>query len=117
MQIGAAAARTELSINTIRHWDEAGLVSPSARSVGGFRLYTEADIERLLLIRRMKPLGFSLEEMGQLLASLDSLEAGPDPAASAVVAECHTRARQSCETLRVQLSYAEELTELLAIRQ
>jgi DNA-binding transcriptional MerR regulator len=56
MQIGQAAARTELSITTIRHYDAAGLVTPSARSAGGFRLYTEADVERLLVIRRMKPL-------------------------------------------------------------
>ena len=59
MQIGQVAATTELSIATVRHYDEVGLVTPSARSAGGFRLYTEADVERLLVIRRMKPLGFT----------------------------------------------------------
>jgi DNA-binding transcriptional MerR regulator len=44
MQIGEAAERVGLSLRTIRHWDEVGLVVPSARSNGGFRLYTEADI-------------------------------------------------------------------------
>lgn len=67
MQIGQVAARTELSIRTIRHYDEVGLVTPSARSSGGFRLYTEADVERLLVIRRMKPLDFTLIEMKDLL--------------------------------------------------
>ena len=67
MQIGQVAARTELSITTVRHYDEVGLVTPSARSTGGFRLYTEADVERLLVIRRMKPLGFTLAEMRDLL--------------------------------------------------
>ncbi|MEV6934127.1 MerR family DNA-binding transcriptional regulator, partial [Streptomyces sp. NPDC051132] len=38
MQIGEVAARTELSLRTIRHYEETGLVIPSARSQGGFRL-------------------------------------------------------------------------------
>ena len=70
LQIGAVAERTELSIRTLRHYDEVGLVTPSARSGGGFRLYTEHDIARLHTIRRMKPLGFTLEEMRRLLDSL-----------------------------------------------
>ncbi len=77
IQIGQVAARTELSIATVRHYDEVGLVTPSARSIGGFRLYTEGDVERLLVIRRMKPLGFTLSEMKDLLSSLDVLD---DPA-------------------------------------
>lgn len=55
MQIGEVAARTELSLRTIRHYEETGLVIPSARSQGGFRLYTETDVARLMVIRRMKP--------------------------------------------------------------
>ncbi len=74
MQIGEVAERTELSIKTIRHYDEVCLVTPSERSAGGFRLYTEADVQRLLVIRRMKPLGFTLDEMRQLLGSLDILD-------------------------------------------
>jgi DNA-binding transcriptional MerR regulator len=74
VQIGEVAERTGLSINTIRHYDQTELVTPSARSAGGFRLYTERDVERLLLIRRMKPLGFSLEQVGELLAATDRLE-------------------------------------------
>ncbi|NLE82111.1 MAG: MerR family transcriptional regulator [Rhodococcus sp.] len=118
MQIGAVAERTELSIKTIRHYDEVGLVTPSERSVGGFRLYTEADVQRLLVIRRMKPLGFTLDEMRQLLESLETL-AGDKPAeekaaAQAFVTECHARAEESCHKLRKQVTYAEELTALLA---
>ncbi|MBD5786014.1 MerR family transcriptional regulator [Cellulosimicrobium terreum] len=71
--IGAVAERTGLSLRTLRHYDEVGLVPPSARSEGGFRLYTDADVERLLLVRRMKPLGFSLEEMADLLDVTDRL--------------------------------------------
>jgi DNA-binding transcriptional MerR regulator len=75
MQIGEVAEKTGLSLRTIRYYEEVGLVTPSARSAGGFRLYSEADLSRLLLVRRMKPLDFSLEEMKDLLAARDALEA------------------------------------------
>lgn len=74
MRIGEVAARTELSLRTIRHYEETGLVTPSARSQGGFRLYTDSDVARLMVIRRMKPLGFSLDEMRALLAATDRLD-------------------------------------------
>ncbi|MBC3190045.1 MerR family transcriptional regulator [Pseudonocardia sp. C8] len=73
MQIGQVATRIGLSLRTIRHYDEVGLVTPSARSAGGFRLYTEADVERLALIKRLKPLDFSLEQIKELLATVDGL--------------------------------------------
>ncbi|WP_295652538.1 MerR family transcriptional regulator, partial [uncultured Dietzia sp.] len=76
MKIGEVAERTALSIRSLRHYDELGLVSPSAHSPGGFRLYTEADVERLLLIRRMKPLGFSLDRMKDFCRALDARSEG-----------------------------------------
>jgi MerR family copper efflux transcriptional regulator len=75
MQIGEVAERTALSLRTIRYYEEVGLVPPSARSQGGFRLYTDGDVERMLLVKRMKPLEFSLEEMRDLLEVLDALAA------------------------------------------
>ena len=78
MQIGELAERTGLSLRTIRHYDEVGLLRPSGRSEGGFRLYTAVDLERLLLIRRMKPLGFSIDEMTELLHVVDTLAARAD---------------------------------------
>jgi DNA-binding transcriptional MerR regulator len=78
MQIGEVAARVGLSLRTIRHWDEMGLVVPSERSAGGFRLYTEADIDRLALVKTLKPLDFSLEQMRDLLDTMDGLEADTD---------------------------------------
>jgi DNA-binding transcriptional MerR regulator len=82
MQIGEVAARVGLSLRTIRHWDEMGLVVPSERSAGGFRLYTEADIERLALVKTLKPLDFSLEQMRDLLDTIDGLESDPGPDAA-----------------------------------
>ena len=78
MQIGEVANRTGLSLRTIRYYEEMGLVVPSARTTGGFRLYTESDVARLMLIKRMKPLEFSLEEMSELLGTLDALERPDD---------------------------------------
>ena len=75
MQIGEAAERVGLSLRTIRHWDEVGLVVPSARSNGGFRLYTEADIECLALVKTLKPLDFTLEQTRELLATTDAFAA------------------------------------------
>ena len=120
-QIGRVAEDLGLSIRTLRHWDEVGLVTPSVRSAGGYRLYTADDVDRLRTIRRMKPLGFTLEEMSTLLASLDALE---DPATSpdarreaeSFVADCHARAEESCATLARQLGWAEEFRDLLAGR-
>ena len=118
-QIGAVAEMTGLSIQTLRHWDEVGLVPPSERSEGRFRLYSDVDVQRLLVIRRMKPLEFTLEEMGRLLDSIDLLA---DPgsaesqrtAAAEYILECHRRARVAIQRLRKRLAYAEELTEMLA---
>jgi len=121
MQIGQVAARTELSIATVRHYDEVGLVTPSARSAGGFRLYTEADIERLLVIRRMKPLDFTLAEMKKLLDSLAILAADTSSdrqrkTAAAHLEQCRSKATDSAARLRRHLAYAEELSDLLSVR-
>jgi MerR family copper efflux transcriptional regulator len=78
MHIGELAERSNMSLRTIRHYDDVGLLKPSGRSDGGFRLYTHEDLVRLLLIRRMKPLGFTLGEMAELLQIITSLQKG-DP--------------------------------------
>ncbi len=121
LHIGVVAERTGLSIRTLRHYDDVGLVTPSARSEGGFRLYSERDIDRLLIIGRMKPLEFTLEEMTQLLAAFDVLDdedaAGAErDAAAAFVQRYQRRAEQACERLRRHLGYALEFSSLMAQR-
>lgn len=74
MQIGEVAEQTGLSLRTIRYYEEVGLVTPSARTTGGFRLYSETDVARLRLVRRMKPLELSLDEMKDVLSVLDGLD-------------------------------------------
>jgi MerR family copper efflux transcriptional regulator len=73
MQIGEVAARTGLSLRSLRHWEDVGLLRPSGRTEGGFRLYTEVDVEKILVIRRMKPLGFTLEQMSAAMRDVEVL--------------------------------------------
>ena len=72
-QIGEVAGILGLSLRTIRYYEEAHLVPPSERSSGGARLYTEDDIRRLTLVRHMKPLNLTIEEMRNLLTTRDQL--------------------------------------------
>lgn len=73
MHIGELAEATGLSLRTIRHYDDIGLLPATTRTDGGFRVYRNSDLERLLVIRSMKPLGFTLEEMAELLDVMDML--------------------------------------------
>ncbi|MGW4199069.1 MerR family transcriptional regulator [Streptomyces sp. NPDC005004] len=122
MQIGEVAARTELSLRTIRHYEETGLVTPSARSQGGFRLYTEMDVARLMVIRRMKPLGFTLDQMRDLLEATDRLDDGPGLDATEReallerVRAYEQAAAEQVDKLRTQLSRAEDFAATLRAR-
>ncbi|WP_244906995.1 MerR family transcriptional regulator [Rathayibacter caricis] len=120
LRIGELADRSSMSLRTLRHYDEVGLLKPSGRTVGGFRLYTERDVDRLLLIRRMKPLGFSLDAMAELLSVVDSPEsAGTAEEAAAIrtrldafVADAAARRAK----LEEQLAMADEFLALLRAR-
>ena len=116
MHIGELAERTALSQRTIRHYDEIGLLTPSGRSEGGFRLYTEGDLGRLLLIRRMKPLGYSLDQMGDLLRALDGADGVGAAAESArrALNDFRTDAKERRAKLAKQLDAADEFIGLLA---
>jgi DNA-binding transcriptional MerR regulator len=119
-QIGEVAERTGLSLRTIRYYEEIGIVTPSTRSVGGFRLYSETDIARLQLVRRMKPLDLSLDEMRELLTTLDALEAGassPDAAEREALIDrldmFRLAAEERCANLTAQLESAQEFAASL----
>lgn len=117
MQIGEVAERTGLSLRTIRYYEEVGLVAPSARTQGGFRLYTEPDVDRLKLIGRMKPLGFQLDEMRELMALLDPPPDGVDAEERAArLDEFVQVAERRCVELRTRLRHAEEFADVLRAR-
>ena len=117
LQIGQVAERTGLSLRTIRFYEENGLMVPTARSEGGFRLYSDDDVARLEVIKRMKPLGFTLEEMQQLLTLLADLAAAGTENRDALTDRLrmfHEAATARVTALREQLAVAEGFAATLA---
>ena len=108
MHIGDLAEATGLSQRTIRHYDEVGLLPATTRSEGGFRIYTESDLQRMLVIRSMKPLGFTLEEMGELLDTVDTLAVEPEnPAARDLLGQYLQWANEKRDKLALNLERAD----------
>lgn len=71
LTIGALAAQSRLSRETIRYYERVGLIRPSARSEGGYRLYAPGAVDRLRFIRTLRELGFTLNEIDRLLGIVD----------------------------------------------
>ncbi len=67
LTVGQVAERFGVTVRTLHHYDAIGLLSPSARSHAGYRLYTEEDVTRLQHVVVYRRLDFSLEEIAQLL--------------------------------------------------
>jgi DNA-binding transcriptional MerR regulator len=66
--IGELAEKLEMSQRTIRYYEEIGLLNSIKRVEGGRRVYTDVDLRRLKLIKRLKIMGMSLSEMQELEA-------------------------------------------------
>lgn len=124
LKIGEVVERTGLSIPTLRHYDNVGLITPSRRTPGGFRLYSEADVRRILLVRRMKPLGFTLDQMREFLEAAEILQRSGDrhetgviqqerDGAEATLSAIREETRARYEKLRKQTSYAKEFLEMV----
>ncbi len=71
LTIGKVAEQTGCHIETIRYYEKEDLLPPPGRSAGGHRLYTTDLIERLVFIRRSRELGFSMQEIRELLSVVD----------------------------------------------
>jgi DNA-binding transcriptional MerR regulator len=67
LKVGELARRTGLTIRSLHHYDEIGLLRPSLHTEAGHRLYTAADVARLQQIVSLRQLGFLLEEVGHCL--------------------------------------------------
>jgi Cu(I)-responsive transcriptional regulator len=85
--IGEAAAATGVSAKMIRHYEAIGLIPAVGRTFAGYRLYGDADLNRLRFIRRARNLGFPMKQIESLLA----LWADPQRASSEVkrLAQAH----------------------------
>jgi DNA-binding transcriptional MerR regulator len=70
-RVGELAQKTGVSVRTLHHYDQIGLLSPSRRTASGHRLYSEAAISTLLRVRSLVQLGFTLEEIKARLRDKD----------------------------------------------
>ncbi len=66
--VGALARLSGVTVRTLHHYDSIGLLSPSARSAAGYRLYSQADLLRLRQVLFYRELGFGLDEIAEILA-------------------------------------------------
>jgi DNA-binding transcriptional MerR regulator len=114
LQIGEIADLVGLSLRTVRYYEEMGLIVPEKRTEGGFRLYGNEEIERLKLIMQMKPLGFSVQEMGEMIDARVTLREHPDDAdARQRFLELAEHAQRLRDKLRKRLANAEGFVEQL----
>ncbi len=66
-QIGEVTKRLNMSADTLRYYENIHLLPPVSRNTSGLRIYCDKDLSRLKFIKRAQRMGFSLEEIGQLL--------------------------------------------------
>lgn len=67
LTIGEVSGKSGFSVKSLRFYERRGLLAPSGRSPGGYRLYTEADLHRLEFIREAKALGLALDQIRELM--------------------------------------------------
>lgn len=103
LKVGELARKTGLTVRTLHHYDEIGLLKPSARSSSGYRLYGADDITRLHAIQGLRQLGFSLSAIGGLL------QGGTVPLADIVAGQIRA--------LDEEMARARELRTRLALLQ
>jgi DNA-binding transcriptional MerR regulator len=110
VRIGELATELRINPKTIRYYEEIGLLPPAKRTDNGYRLYGDADRERLHFISKAKAVGLTLEEIGQILA----LRRTGAPPCEHVVGLLDHKLRTVEEQLRTLSDFR---TELLTLRE
>ncbi|HEX8852832.1 MAG TPA: heavy metal-responsive transcriptional regulator [Pyrinomonadaceae bacterium] len=110
LKIGEASKLSGIGIEALRFYERSGLLGRPARTESGYRLYTEDILDRLAFIKRAQVLGFSLDEIKQIIAER---EAGQSPCAH-VRAVVRRRLEELDERMREMRLYRRELAAALA---
>lgn len=108
LRIGEVARRSGLTIRTLRHYDELGILVPSERTEGDYRLYSPTDLRRLLDIQQLKSLGLSLVEIARALDD-------PEFDAATVVTAHIAQVERRLESDRRLLTRLRELRDVAGI--
>lgn len=112
MTVGEVAKKVGTTVRTLQYYDKEGLLSPSAESEGGRRLYTDKDLVILHQILSLKSLGFSLNDIKQRLIPLET----PTDVATALTKQADS-IQEKIEQLTASLTAIEQLkTEVLQMR-
>ena len=112
MTVGEVAKKVGTTVRTLQYYDKEGLLSPSAESEGGRRLYTDKDLVILHQILSLKSLGFSLNDIKQRLIPLET----PTDVATALTEQADS-IREKIEQLTASLTAIEQLKiEVLQMR-
>ena len=119
-RIGELAKRVGKTVRTIHFYEELGLLRPSERSPGGFRIYTDQALDRIHWIKRLQELGFSLNDIKQFLSAFHAHDTAPESmgALRAFYGEKLTETRQAIQrlqTLECELNASIEYLEACTV--
>jgi DNA-binding transcriptional MerR regulator len=107
-QIRELSRRTGVPSKTIRYYEDIGLLAPAQRAENGYRLYGEADADRLRFIKNARALDFSLHEIAQILSARDR----NNPPCTHVVELLRDHVSQIDARIRELQALRDELTHL-----
>jgi DNA-binding transcriptional MerR regulator len=76
LSIGEVAARAGVGIDTVRYYERRGVVPPAERRSSGYRAFRPQTVERIVFVKELQALGFSLDELDQLASIVDACNDG-----------------------------------------
>jgi MerR family mercuric resistance operon transcriptional regulator len=102
LTIGKLANKANISVETVRYYERCGLIKRPVKPEIGYRQYEHELLQRLLFIRKAKTLGFSLDEIGNLLALSESH-----------CADVQSLARQKLKSIKARVKDLQRLEQVL----